>query len=243
VKNGLKEAKVWKTILETTFAFNLPYGPWNGAAWFHNTSEAAEQLQALIAESTEGSSGSTGSLYSDPVLHYIVAGMEADNGCAEIDLEDFEVKGERISLTRWFSWMKAAKRKVKTWHSTLGVLIYQGIQMRSITDWKDLGVFQESRLQAAHPTTASEAPGSTGAGPEAKQPKKKPRAADPDVDLVSSGSDIEINNVKEPTAVDSVRKLRAKCLHLSRVARRDQEGVLTSYADHHIESASLRAAN
>jgi hypothetical protein len=53
VKGALKQAGVWNVVLETTFSFNLPYGPWEGASYFHAckrlcSSYERSQVQALL---------------------------------------------------------------------------------------------------------------------------------------------------------------------------------------------------
>ena len=43
---ALKSAQVWWAVILSTVAFNLPYGPWEGSAWFGQLVEGSRGLLA-----------------------------------------------------------------------------------------------------------------------------------------------------------------------------------------------------
>eukprot|EP00974_Lingulodinium_polyedra_P006089 576266-Lingulodinium_polyedra.AAC.1 len=44
VKLALKKSDLWYAVLLSTLAFNLPYGPWDGAGWFSKLQDSAKAL-------------------------------------------------------------------------------------------------------------------------------------------------------------------------------------------------------
>ena len=194
VKNALKSAGLWENILETTLCFNAAYGPWDSAAWWKAAREASLQYIGVAACSG-----------GDPLLDFLQPLIAADRsqdavllpaGAGRLEAADFASKGPKVSLTRWFGWMDAAAWHLPRWHSHLAVLLYMGVQLgtlQSAAEFPLLGGPLPSAQEMAAATGKQEEPAAQDGAPEG--PEAEPPA-------------------EEPTAVDSVRNLRARCLGL-----------------------------
>jgi len=195
VKNALKSTGLWGTILETTLCFNAAYGPWDSAAWWKAAREASLQYIGVAAHAR-----------GDPLLEFLQPLIAADRsqdavllpaGAGRLEAQDFASKGPKVSLTRWFGWMDAAAWHLPRWHSHLAVLLYMGVQLGHLPSAAELPLLGGSLLPSKETMAAA-----TGQQVE-------PAAADGAHD----GQEMEVP-VEEPTAVDSVRNLRARCLAL-----------------------------
>lgn len=120
-------AGLWSTILKSSMLFNLPFGPWGGAKWFRKMCEAGEEyFQVSNAE--------------DPILQVIwqrhCRDAAQDPGDSEAFMawlvglpwsKTFTAKGTRVVLSRWFSWMHAARDVYPRRHALLAVLLFLGV--------------------------------------------------------------------------------------------------------------------
>eukprot|EP00974_Lingulodinium_polyedra_P132658 11222653-Lingulodinium_polyedra.AAC.1 len=67
------------------------------------------------------------------------------------DSEAFAVKGPRVALRRWFSWLPAAAFGDSTWHSRLLVLISLGVQLGLWEDWTKCPLWGGPLAEASAP--------------------------------------------------------------------------------------------
>eukprot|EP00974_Lingulodinium_polyedra_P017326 1680277-Lingulodinium_polyedra.AAC.1 len=99
-------------------AWNLSYGPWEGAAWFEKMKAGMQDY--LKRESVHGQlfSALFPGLCKD-------AGVLPVGGLKQQELvlqgleghEAFDRKGPRTTLKRWFSWAAVAHFHDRCWHS------------------------------------------------------------------------------------------------------------------------------
>lgn len=207
-RSALKQSGFWATILETTLTFNLPYGPWDSASWFKAAQEAARLYVAITRQRP------------DPLLELLQPRIAADRGHFEIlpsalsgqlNEDTFRCKGPKVSLTRWFGWMDSARYNLARWHSTLAVLLFIGVSLGTFQDANDfptLGGTLPSALELQQVISVEACDGADGA--QAQEEQQAPRAAEQE----GEGDD---QQTEEPTAVDSVRALRARCSGLGRI--------------------------
>ena len=129
VSLALKRADLWHVVILTTVVFNLPYGPWQGSAWFSQMQDAARDLlkraptggrlfdflyEAIARDRKETPTGTT---------HHKLQVLED-----LLTSKGFESKGPRVALRRWFSWFQASSWHDACWHSRALCLLYLGIQ-------------------------------------------------------------------------------------------------------------------
>ena len=230
VKEALKQAGMWQLILETTFTWNQPYGPWEGASWFKSHVEAFQQVE-LIGKGTQC-----------PVLQFLADRIAADRGQvralgegfsddSEMLLEesDFQNKGRKISLTRWFDWATAAAVNLPRWHSKLYLLLYQAISLGLIRNIYEIGGLEGKKPAVCSLETVAglepakkrrrieeekkrKSPGYKGPGTTVADPNhmEEARRDEPD-----EKPDVPGKKDKVPTAADSVSKMRMSCQALS----------------------------
>ena len=123
-------------IVECTLCFNITYGPWGGSRWGDLAKEAARELQLRL-----------GCGQSDPLFQW----LQAQHGKSSLDLgtdlsaealvKAVEKKGEKVSLTRWFSWTAAAKEHLQHWWAKLAVLVFAGLNNGLFRHASDFAVF------------------------------------------------------------------------------------------------------
>jgi hypothetical protein len=115
VKDALKQAGMWQLVLETSFTWNQPYGPWEGASWFKAHEEAFKQVQFVADHIAVDNSQvrEQGESFSDN---------------SEMLLEESN-KDNKISLTREFNWATAAAVNLPQWHAKLHILLHQAISL------------------------------------------------------------------------------------------------------------------
>ena len=103
-----------------TSATHLPFGPWDGSAWF-------EKLKASALDFV------TTSPRGGPLFDALYPAICNDRGGQATgspeqrrqDLqklstqETFKAKGEKVANKRWFSWLKSADWHVESWHTGL----------------------------------------------------------------------------------------------------------------------------
>jgi hypothetical protein len=232
VKEALKQAGMWQLVLETTFTWNQPYGPWEGASWFKSHQEAFRQV-TMIGKGTQC-----------PVLQFLADRIAADRGQvralgegfsddSEMLLEesDFQNKGRKISLTRWFDWATAAEVNLPRWHSKLYLLLYQAISLGLIRNISEIGGLEGKKPAVCSlETVAGLEPAKKRQKIEEVKKKQGPEykkgpgstVADPDHmeeahrDAQEEKPDVPGKKDKVPTAADSVSKMRMTCQALSK---------------------------
>lgn len=197
IRNAIKQCNCNSLVLMLTFTFNTPYGPWEGAKW-HKSNKLAcdvinelgpsDELAACLRDwirLDKGTDHQYGDLYT--------ADNTVETGSV-LDPKDFNFKGKKISLTRWFDFFGRLEEKLPCWHSLYLVMLFQGIATGTITTREDFPTLVRRHADAT--AGDMEVPDQEDDGP----PAPKGTAAD---------------TPKVPTARDSVNALRQKCLGLS----------------------------
>lgn len=147
VKNAFNQAGLKTLLMETTFVLNLPYGPWEGARWFHSNKEAcnlinrhlkptdplAELIARLVGKDIKTDAFWQRNTYDEHL------GAEDTPEQSLLNPDFFASKGDKVSLTRWFQWIKAVVRRFPSWHSHLAVMLFQGIHLGYIKTQTDFG--------------------------------------------------------------------------------------------------------
>ena len=57
----------------------------------------------------------------------------------------WDVKHAKVALTRWFSWVKAAREQVPLWWPRLCCLVVAGLEMDYFRSCKDLQTFTNEK--------------------------------------------------------------------------------------------------
>ena len=109
IKRALSQTGLWYVILLICVVFSLPFGPWEGQAWFRKIQEMAETAFTRLTSANPMFAG---------LYEYICHGIGVKpEGSAEhrqmvfnrvFASDAFKVQGEKVSLRRWFSWLAAA---------------------------------------------------------------------------------------------------------------------------------------
>ena len=148
IKNAVGDNDQWHVILLMTVVFNLPFGPWDGAAWFN-------KLKDMSDESSQSSSP------SDPLFTALYPLLCKDFGFTPegtpehrrlvftklFEGDAFRVKGVRVSLRRWFGWLQAAHHYLPIWHSRLFAIIAQGQALGIYKHFKDVPLWSSCLVQ------------------------------------------------------------------------------------------------
>ena len=135
VTDAIRKAGLWSTVLLSSVVFNLAFGPWQGSAWWRKLQEGGAEYAAkaevgdlLLDEFYEaicrdiGAEAYGDAAHKEEILQHATAGRLQQR------------KGERVTLSRWFSWMRAAQDHDALWHSRLLVITAIGL---SLGLWKD----------------------------------------------------------------------------------------------------------
>jgi hypothetical protein len=219
VKDALKQAGMWQLVLETTFAWNQPYGPWEGASWFKAHEEAFKQVE-LIGQGSQC-----------PVLHFL-----ADQGQVRELGESFSDNSEmlleesnqchKIRLTHRFNWATAAAVNLPQWHSKLRVLLHQAISLGLIGHISEIGGLENTKPLCSMESAA-------GVEPDKKRQKIEEEKQDPGYkdhgstmhepdniekdhrDDPKDNPNVPGNTDKVSTDADTVSKMRMTCQALS----------------------------
>lgn len=221
IRNALKQSGCSQLVLELTFTFNTPYGPWEGGKWFKSNQRACKVINShlhkddfLISTLREWILLDRG-IHTAITDHYTSAHMDQP-----LDPADFAHKGKKISLTRWFDFFGRLEERLPQWHSLFLVMLFQGIYsgvIRSRTDFPSM--LSSTARGTVQPWSRTEPETSTDQAapdPEAFSDLEMDEAAaepDPTEPLGTSA-----DPAKVPTGRDSVNNLRQKCPALSPIA-------------------------
>ena len=126
---ALKMAHMWHVVTLAAMAFNLPFGPWDGASWFQKLKESAIDF---VATSVDG-----GPLFDAFYTRLCRDRNQAPTGTSEhkramlaqlADRRSFLTKGPHVAIRRWFSWFSSATFHDSVWHDRLLAVTALGIK-------------------------------------------------------------------------------------------------------------------
>ena len=142
IRGAIRDAGLWWVILLTSLTFNLCYGPCNGSAWFEKLKGGATELLAKQKVADPLFQAFYPSICND--ARQTVLGTEAHQAevlQAMATSEAFALKGHRVTLKRWFSWMDAADFHDRTWHQRLLVITSIGMELGVCKSLQDIPFF------------------------------------------------------------------------------------------------------
>ena len=167
VKYGLQRTHLWQSVVLTTLAFNLFYGPWETCTWHSKMVENTEEWLCLVTP-------------RDPLFLALYERICKDQGqepsgdpqhALEILLgvaraKCWKTKGPKVTLRRWFSWLPAFFHYDTLWHTLLLLLSVMGIRKGAYTRAKDLPFLSPpSRSRRVDPEAVPQgAPDAAGSG-------------------------------------------------------------------------------
>lgn len=140
VHNDVSAALVASGFNETVYLlvapFNVHYGPWDCAAFWHQLQGATDEFQRL-------------SSYEAPLFQPLLLGIAKDRGDPPSIITDAawqedrwrdmfdgpstQSKGPKVALCRWFGWVKSARYWDRWWHSQLCIMLASGMPLGFIT--------------------------------------------------------------------------------------------------------------
>ena len=152
-QEGVKNSGLWHAVVMMCVAFNLPFGPWEGQGWFQTIKEMAEEAFQSLSPSNP--------LFI-ALYHRICLDMGIEpEGIAEHRKKVFNMifsgraytmKGEKVSLRRWFSWLTAADAYLPLWHSVFLNLICIGQKSCVYKNFRDVPLWNNGTRPRDAPT-------------------------------------------------------------------------------------------
>lgn len=201
VKNAVEDAGLGHVKLEAILLFSFASGPWKGAAFFQNVKDASlDFFHGLPGQKAD----ELFSLMYDDICKDLGLCCTAEYGTPEhmkyvreqaSQCSVFQKKGEKVKLSRFFSFIRKAREFESCWWSLACVLLYTGMLSRW---WSGL---DETPLYSHHRGPAAEG-GVLGLGAGAAAHAPPPEGAQPGV----AASNFEIE------------ELRARCKNTLHVA-------------------------
>lgn len=221
VRNAMKQSGCSQLVLELTFTFNTPYGPWEGGKWHKSNQEACRVINEDLGKEDFLISTLREWILLDRGHYKGITDFrnDGDRIHAILDPDDFKHKGKKISLTRWFDFFGRLSERLPQWHSFFLVMLFQGVYqgfIRSRTDFPTmLSRSAFGRIQPAQqPSTAAECDPETTASP-ATEVVTGLEIVEPAEDPGTAPNGTSADSAKLPTARDSMNSLRQKCPTLS----------------------------
>lgn len=148
VWNDCRAALRWSDLhsfqLLMVVVYNMSYGPWSEAKWFHEVRQGLRTYMNLQRETAQ----------ECPLYNFYADAIAKDQQRLNNELMDAErkdlmeelgsaacfwQKGDKVSMCRFFGAHRAAKAFDKTWHSRLVGILFVGLS---------LGIFKKSALQS-----------------------------------------------------------------------------------------------
>ena len=150
----------------------MPYGPWDGKAWFRKMQTMGAELCVSIGP-------------SHPLFLALYEPICQDMGIEPIGTiehramiwervcsgDAFTTKGERVSLRRWFSWLSAADEYLKHWHSRLLLLTSIGQALDVYKHYTDVPLWKD-RVRSQDGGADAGAAGAAGGGEDEEEDEK-----------------------------------------------------------------------
>ena len=144
IKLALSKANLWHVVIMMTVVYNMPHGPWDSGAWFNKI----RKIAITMVESMT----SANPLFT-PFYELVCADMGVTpRGDAEHKAmvwqtlfggSIFRLRGEKVSLRRWFGWLAASDLYLPKWHSILLSIVCLGQVMNVYKDWTDVPLWAE----------------------------------------------------------------------------------------------------
>lgn len=222
IRNALKQSGCQQLVLELTFTFNTPYGPWEGGKWHKSNQSACKAINSKLSKDDFLISTLREWILLDRGIYTDVTECFSKTTAIDqlLDPADFANKGKKISLTRWFDFFGRLEERLPQWHSLFLVMLFQGIFSGVIKSRDDFPSMLSSRARGSvQPwSTTTAAPESSPTDPaNAAGDLEIGEAAEPEPDPTEPlGTAADLRKV--PTGRDSVNNLRQKCPTLSPIA-------------------------
>lgn len=134
IRSALRLCDLHSFQLLMVVVYNMSYGPWSEARWFHEVRQGLRQYLALTQGQPE----------QCPLFCFFAEAIARDKQqCAQEGLQQsaaelhedlrtaacFWQKGDRVSMCRFFGAHRAAKSFDRTWHSRLLGIVFVGLQL------------------------------------------------------------------------------------------------------------------
>ena len=132
----LRSGQYWVVLLARV-VFNLPYGPWEGCAWFEKLkSSAAGSLQLLPVD------GPIWKAFYPLVAsdrNKAVAGtrLHKEAVLREAATDSVSCKGPKMALNRWFGYVECIRPHLKDWNARLLWVLLVGMRLGLYRDHKE----------------------------------------------------------------------------------------------------------
>ena len=129
IKQVLRETGLHSTYLQSLLIFNVAHGPWESSAWFHAMVETAGNLSQCLEADSPVVLRLWPRILQDRGLDCetadeVVGAQARAAWVKELQLNrTFIVKGDRCSLSRWFSWHLAFDGWDRDLHTRAAVLV------------------------------------------------------------------------------------------------------------------------
>jgi hypothetical protein len=155
---ALRKAGAWPSYLNSLFVFNISYGPWQNAAFFRDLQNSAADIGQLL----DADDPLLLRLWPDVVLDQMGGQDSSVMDASSREMREhflkefvhdksFSVKGPKVSVSRWFSWMKAQTFWDKHWHTKalaiIHIAMHQGWSSSAAGFWEHPQMTPRQALQ------------------------------------------------------------------------------------------------
>lgn len=126
-----KHAGLWQVVVSCVLVFNLAHGPWGSGRWW-------KTAQAAATSYSTNCQGCMLSQFLDSRIRKETGGQAVG---PELLASAVSSKGPRVALTRWMSWLQAARIHLKHWWSRLLIFLVAGIELNYFNSAEQFAVF------------------------------------------------------------------------------------------------------
>lgn len=176
-KAALHACGLFWVVLLARIVFNMPYGPWDGQAWWNTLVDTAEDLVMQLL--WDGRIWQE--CYPRNCKDYGITPTWAREHMAKrlqfVWKEGLKRKEERMAMSRWFGFVKCASVHLKLWHSRLLVILFMGMSLGLYSSESEFPLW-------AGPTASKIAPGE----PEEDTYQQEGEAVSEMIDTTKAGS-------------------------------------------------------
>lgn len=136
LKHSIKQSSLWECVVASGVAMNVGFGPFEGQAWWHQIVDAGVEYSQVAGP-------------HDPLYEHLLPKIAADRGESDMLLapeyaeETFQVvvdsrltqlKGPKLALCCWMSWLDCFKFWRPMRHLRLLLLLYIGLRTVWVTN-------------------------------------------------------------------------------------------------------------